>query len=291
VVEVGAGKTEVISPPLDFFQIKMGQESSTEKTTSCPDFSPPVPANLNWDSITALDNRVSIYQENFTTNFKKKEIEALLKYLYSLIKAGHFVECKLINEWGIKESFPRIIIQAVGPSNQAFGSGLFLPGDPKDFPGFFASPCALFAHELGHSLHLRRFNAEGKRLTFFEALPYSLMPGQLMPPSPDGDRFYGNLFNDVLIELIADKAALQLCGFEETQKDIAAKIKTSKGSKNPWILLFLLTLAKEFKLGTEEKWLLKKLSHHRQPWKKVASTQDLSNSLSKFFKQVSLKKQ
>lgn len=284
VVETESGNIQIITPPLNPASILLAEVTEPEMSEECPNLFPQIPTNLTWDSITALDSRLMIGQETFDENFSQRELNSLRKYLFLLVNAGHFVECKLRNEWGIEKSFPRIIIQATGPFNQAYARGHFMPGDPSDFSRFFASPCALYAHELGH--HLTGFTADDKQLIYFETLPYSLLPDQLSPSSPNGD-----LNHYVLTELIADKAALQLCGFNESQKDIAAKIKGSKNNRDPWVLLFLLSLAKEFHLEADEKWLLRKLSHNHQPWENTISTQDLVNLLSEFFQKVTLKGQ
>jgi hypothetical protein len=308
VLEDEKGSIQIIPPPINPPEIKPFEK----------DFARSQKVNPDWESISAADNRLSISREDFTGFFSRREINLLLKYLVLQIEANHWVENELRNKWGIYATFSKIVVQTQpwGRFNEhgvVIGKDLLRIrlGDPREFHSF-VSPQAIYAHELGH--HLASFDSRGMNIfsnaqlmfgTAVEPLkasltlngnfdgkyvyiPYKLLPSELLyrPPSMERGLLY---YAD---ELVADKVALQLCGYAKSKRRISINIKEIlKKDKNPWAILHLLVLAREYNLKSYEKILLYKFKRHEKHWEKIISTEQLLSSLSDFFNKVTLKRQ
>ena len=299
VIEDEKGSIQIIPPPINPPEIKRSQK-----------------VNPDWESISAADNRLLISREDFTRFFSRREINLLLKYLALQIEANHWVDNELRNKWGIYATFSKIVVKA--PWGRFNDHGVVLGkdllrirlGDPREFHSF-VSPQAIYAHELGH--HLSSFDSRGMNifsnvgsesedierlrasLTLngnfdgkYVYVPYKLLPSELLyrPPSMERGLLY---YAD---ELVADKVALQLCGYAESKRRVSINLKEIlKKDKNPWAILHLLVLAREYNLKSYEKILLYKIKRHEKHWGKIISTEQLLNSLSDFFNKVTLKRQ
>jgi len=182
-------------------------------------------------------------------------------------------------------------------------------GDPREFHTF-VSPSSIYAHELGH--HFSSFDLSGKNIftnlrseaekierlrasltlngSFngkYLHIPYDRLPSDLLYRPQSTNR--GFLY--FVWELVADKVALQLCGYDESKKRIEGNLKEALNSKEPWLILHLLVLAREYKLENYEKILLGKIKKHEKNWSAIIPTEQLLNSLSTFFNNTTLKAQ
>ena len=97
-----------------------------------------------------------------------------------------------------------------------------------------------------------------------------------------------------LNEIIADKVALQVCGYEKSRKRVDAEI--SRKYPKPkhvhhWDLLALLVVAREYKLVEHYAFLRREIKPGESKWNKVISTEDLIDKLTEFYRKISLKNQ
>lgn len=270
--------------------------------------------DTSWDRIAAMDERIAIGEAGFKRLLSPNERCALLKYLQSQVKSIHQIENELVKKWGITEKLLEFGFAAGGPFNNAVvgisGAVDFCLGAPNGYSEFFASPASLIAHELGHYLSYFspdggiRYttdtlikNAEADKFSlnsegnldskYLEDIPYNLLPPQLLfSYEPDGNElhYYAN-------ELLADKIALQLCGFEKSRKRIKVKIEKGMTSNNPWQLLHLAVLAREYNFECYEGVLLEGIYKRQHLWINEVQTDELIDLLSEFFQKVSLRHQ
>ena len=298
IIEDEMGTISVIPPPLNYSQIK-----------PVPVKAPLInkPLDLSWASIKAMDNRVSIDTTNILVHFSLREIKSLLYYLAKQIEAAHIIETELKTKWNINKTFKQIVFFAPGRFNNASaspsGTVEFLVGDPKGHSAFFAAPTCLYAHELAH--YLSFFDKNGlisplhnkstfeamKRnkwappFKYLEGAPFASLPHKSLPKQLDDDETLFYTAN----QLLADKVAAQLCGYEQSKIDAERMIK--QDLPDVWEGLRRLVLAREHGLTKYERELSAKIARKERLWTKYISTQELVDSLTKFYRGVSLKRQ
>lgn len=272
--------------------------------------------------LCSLDKRVELSDDiiSFIRILSPTDRNKLYNYLKLFILSAHGVENTLKLKWSIPQVANKIEIlislklHAFGHFNNASAKdGLIqvIIGNPKEYDRFFAISTVIYAHELGHMLF--EYDKKGKlpwskgmsTATYFkdlqfalsqdgklerkylEDIPFCLLPKELLF---QGKATATGLLS-IITELIADKVSLQLCGYKEARGSIRSKINDSLDTKNPWGRLFLIVLAREFKLNHEEEVLCKRLAELDCPWESSISTEELLNKMSEFFRQVSLKHQ
>jgi hypothetical protein len=265
-------------------------------------------------TLTQKEPRLEFDLETDRVALTANDKKMLYKYLLDLTKSGSEVESTLRSKWDINVKFKKINIVIAGPFNVAVASDeiTLLVGKPSEYRLLFASTAALYGHELGHYLsffdekggltppigsnrsermqsYRSQLNANGDLpRKYFNDIPFHLLPSNILF-AEDSEKRPGSFY--FASELVATKAAIQLCGRDEAKKFVKSMIELRINKKNPYEMMYLLVLAREFGLHSQESLMMSKIKEGEKLWTDTISTDELIAAMTNFFEQVSLKHQ